>query len=138
MGQQNKQLIFKNRILKILFKNFLSGSANQKKIEINSSEFNKHISKFGYFILATGKKVLTRDFVLSKYRDKDKVEKAFNLVKNEMDVNRLRVHSQINTDAKLFVRFLTLIVHSETIRVMRKKDMFKKFTVKELMLVLKK
>jgi transposase len=129
---------FKKENIKNSFQKLFKWDNESKNIKINSSEFNKHISKFGYFILITNKKGLARDFVLSKYRDKDEVEKAFNIVKNEMDGNRLRVHSQTNTDAKLFVRFLALIVHSEIIRVMRKNDMFKKFTVKELMLELKK
>lgn len=130
--------VFKENNIKKCFQKFFKWNKATRKLRISTSEFNKHIAKFGYFILLTSKTDLTRDFALTKYRDKDQVEKSFNIFKNEMDGNRLRVHSEENMEAKIFIRFLALIVHSEIMRVMRKNDMFKKFSVKELMLELKK
>ena len=129
---------FKEDNIKTSYVKFFKWNKKTKHIEVNSLEFNKHIAKFGYFILLTNNEKLTRDTALSKYRDKDKVEKGFNIIKNEMDGNRLRVHSEENMDAMLFIRFMALIVHSEIIRVMRANDMFKKISVKELLLELKK
>lgn len=129
---------FREENIKPSFQKFFKWSKNTGQININHPELNRNIAKFGYFILLTNQKKLSPEEVLTKYRDKDKVEKAFNIVKNEMDGNRLRVHSEENMDAKLFVRFLALIVHSEIIRVMRKTDMFKKYSTKELLLELKK
>lgn len=129
---------FREENIKLSFQKFFKWNKTTKQIDINHTELNRNIAKFGYFTLLTNQKNLSPEEVLTKYRDKDKVEKAFNIVKNEMDGSRLRVHSEENMDAKLFIRFLALIVHSEIIRVMRKTDMFKKYSVKELLLELKK
>jgi transposase len=43
--------------------------------------------------------------------DKDKVEKIFDAVKNEMNGNKLRVHSAYNTDGRLFIKFIALIIY---------------------------
>ncbi len=59
-------------------------------------------------------------------------------MKNEINENRLRVHTQYNVDAKLFVDFLALIIQSEIIRAMRKKNLFKAYSVKELLFELRK
>ncbi len=129
---------FREENIKPSFQKLFKWKKVNKRIEINHSELSRNIAKFGYFILLTNEKKLSREEALTKYRDKDKVEKAFNIAKNEMDGNRLRIHNEMNMEAKLFIRFLALIVHSEIIRVMRKENMFKKYSVKELLLELKK
>ena len=55
-----------------------------------------------------------------------------------MDGDRLRVHSQFNADARLFINFLALIVQSEIIKIMRAEKLFKKYTMRELIAELKK
>lgn len=71
-------------------------------------------------------------------QEKVRVEKVFDLLKNEMDGERLSAHNQYNTDARLFINFLSLIVLSELIRKMRKGNLFKKYTVRELLAELRK
>jgi len=55
-----------------------------------------------------------------------------------MDGNRLRVHSQTNVEAKTFINFLALILYSAINKTMQEKDLFKKFTVKEIFAELQK
>ncbi len=82
--------------------------------------------------------LLQTETILTNYRNKDHVEKVFDLLKNEMDGGRLRAHSQINADARLFIKFLALIVQSEIIKIMRAEKLFRKNTVRELLAELKK
>ncbi len=76
--------------------------------------------------------------VLNLYRQRDQVEKMFDIFKNEMHGDRLRAHSQYNTDGRLFVKFIALIIYAEVSRIMKKKKLFNKYTVKELFAELKK
>ena len=76
--------------------------------------------------------------VLDYYRKKDSVEKVFDIVKNEMDGDRLRVHSQYNTDGRLFIKFIALIIYMGIFKTMKDKKLLEKYTVKELFLELKK
>ena len=54
-----------------------------------------------------------------------------------MDGDRLRAHSQYNTDGRLFIKFIALIIYTELSKIMKKKNLFKKYSVKELLKELK-
>ena len=55
-----------------------------------------------------------------------------------MDGDRLRVHSQYNTDGRLFIKFIALIIYMGIFKTMKDKKLLEKYTVKELFLELKK
>ena len=76
--------------------------------------------------------------ILENYRNRDNVEKVFDLLKNEMDGNRLRAHNSYNSDARLFIKFISLIIQSEIIRTMKNKKLFKKYTLHEMLANLRK
>jgi len=108
------------------------------QLKRNNRNVKNRISKFGYFILSTNRRELDRSTILENYRDKDQVEKVFDSLKNRMDGNRLRVHSQYNAEAGMFLKFIALIVQSEIIKTMRAKKLFKKYSVNEVLAELKK
>ena len=107
-------------------------------IEKNMKTIKASISKMGIFILLTNNNELDKVQVLDYYRQRDLVEKVFDIVKNEFDTNRLRVHSQYNTDGRLFIKFISLVIYMELSRVMKNKSLFIKYSVKELLSELKK
>ena len=107
-------------------------------IERNFRIIKQKLSKMGYFILCTNDEKINKKNILKNYRDKDQVEKVFDLLKNEINGNRLRVHSQYNTEGRLFIKFLALIIQSELVKVMKNKQLFKKYTIRELLAELKK
>ena len=107
-------------------------------LERNFRIIKQKSSKMGYFILCTNDEKINKKNILKNYRDKDQVEKGFDLLKNEMDGNRLRSHGQYNTESRLFIKFLALIIQSELVKVMKEKQLFKKYTVRELLAELKK
>ena len=86
----------------------------------------------GYFVIATNAQQMDRHAVLHHYRDKDKVEKIFDWVKNHMDGSRLRVHSGYNLEGKLFVRYIAMILYMYLTRVMREKKIFEKYSILEM------
>ena len=88
--------------------------------------------------MATNKQNLSKSDVLDHYRNKDLVEKVFDVLKNEMDCKRLRTHNDFTTSGKLFVMFISLLIYSEIIRIMNQEKLFKTLTIKEMLYELRK
>ena len=72
------------------------------------------------------------------YREKDVVEKGFQRLKNSLDLGRLRVHSENNMQNKVFVGFVSLILLSAIHKVMMDENLYKKLSMKKLIMVLAK
>lgn len=75
---------------------------------------------------------------LAVYRDKDIVEKGFLKLKNNLELGRLRVHKEESMQNKIFVSFISLILMSHIHKVMAEKNLYKKMTMKKLLLTLSK
>jgi transposase len=56
---------------------------------------------------------------LRVYRNRDSVEKAFDDLKNQLDMKRLRIHNSVAMDGRIFVQFISLIYMS----ALRKKSL---------------
>jgi transposase len=108
------------------------------QVEKNIKKIKIFLTKMGSFVLLTNKQGIDKVEVLNLYRQRDQVEKMFDIFKNEMDGDRLRAHSQYNTDGRLFIKFVALILYAEVSRIMKKEKLFDKYTVKELFAELKK
>jgi transposase len=117
---------------------FFKWNKKSLHIEQNMKAIKAYISKFGSIVLLTNNKKLDKIEVLEYYRQRDKVEKVFDIVKNEFDTDRLRAHSQFNTDGRLFIKFISLILYMEISKVMKKNKLFSKYSVKELLFELRK
>ena len=87
---------------------------------------------FGYFaLLSNDVKDATK--ALEIYRNRDLVEKAFNNLKERLNLRRVAVSSEKSLDGKLFVQFIALIFLSCIIRKMQKKELFQKYTLHGLL-----
>ncbi len=71
---------------------------------------------------------------LKVYREKDAVEKCFDDLKNELDMNRLRVHNACRMQSRMFVQFIALILLSQVRKVIREKMPKSGYTAKGLMM----
>jgi transposase len=71
-------------------------------------------------------------------KSKDYLEKTFDVLKNEFDGKRLRGHSKDVINGRLFIKFISLILYSAIANIMREKDLFKHYSIKELLYELKK
>ena len=130
-------LTFKENNLPKAYQPYFKWHRLSKQFNRNTKSIQAKLSHAGYFVLSTNKQDLKKEQILTNYRNKDRVEKVFDLLKNEMDGNRLRAHSQYNTEARLFIKFLALVIQSEIIKTMRGANLFKKYTVRELLAELK-
>jgi len=75
---------------------------------------------------------------LDVYRLRDVVEKGFWQYKCNLGFDRLRVHSDLRAENKLFVAFVALILSCYVHNVMAEKCLYERFTFDELFLVLAK
>lgn len=89
-------------------------------------------SNFGYFALMSNE---LRDPVeaLEVYRNKDMVEKAFDNLKDRLNLRRLAVSSDQSLDGKLFIQFVALIYLSYITKQMQETKLFKDYTLQEVL-----
>ncbi|MFW6209618.1 MAG: IS1634 family transposase [Spirochaetota bacterium] len=88
-------------------------------VERKRNEITQTTQRHGVFILLTNTD-LPAHRVLEYYRrKKDGVEKLFDTMKHGIDMKRLRVHSRKSVEGLLFIEFISLIVYSEILRVLR-------------------
>lgn len=72
------------------------------------------------------------------YRLKDVVERAFDNMKNELDMKRLRIHSELAMGGRIFMAFIGLILHSWIDHKMKVNDLYKRYTQEEVISELKR
>lgn len=103
----------------------------------NEDEIKKYISKCGTYIILATDNSLSQERLLELYKRKDNIEKVFDCMKNEIDKERLHVHSTDNAKGLIFLTFLSLIV-SAYIEKITKKSVGKHYTKNEIMYEMKK
>jgi len=87
---------------------------------------------YGYFTLISNGVKDPLD-ALEIYRSKDMIEKAFGNLKERLNMRRTSVSSDENLEGKLFVQFIALIYLSYIKKMMSEKDLFKNYTMQELL-----
>lgn len=66
------------------------------------------------------------------YRSKDAVEKNFDDLKNDLDMKRLRIHTQSTMDGRIFIQFIALILITKLKEVMRENNWFQNHNLQEV------
>lgn len=87
---------------------------------------------YGYFALLSNE-IKDPLEALTIYRNKDLVEKAFENLKERLNLRRLAVSSEQSLNGKLFVQFVALIFLSHITRKMQESNLFKDFTLQEVL-----
>jgi transposase len=96
------------------------------------------INRMGKTIILTNDRNLGREDLLSLYRRKDALEKMFDVIKNELECGRLKVSSREAMEGRLFLTYLSLIIYSALSQVMKEQDLYKSYTLSEVIYELKK
>jgi transposase len=102
-------------------------------ISYNNDMILEYKNKYaGYFcILST----FIKDPIeaLNVYRHKDVVEKCFDDIKNDIDLDRIRVHTTSRMDSKIFLHFLAVIFISKIRNMTAKDNKLKNYSTKMLL-----
>jgi transposase len=107
-------------------------------IERNIDAMEKVIEKKGFTVVVTTKKAASGIEILDDYRSRDKIEKLFDILKNENGHNRLYSGNQHAVSGRLFIAFIALIIHTELENRMKKANLIKKYSVSELLSIVRK
>lgn len=89
-------------------------------------------------ILVTNSEGATPQERLGAYRQKDRVEKVYDTLKNGLSEKRLRTHSAEAMHGKMFVTFISLILQTDLTNKLYGSKLSKKYTVPEALLELSK
>ena len=95
------------------------------------------LERMGMTIFLSNKEIDGKE-ALYFYRRKDAIEKFFDNLKNELDRKRLRIHTEQTLEGKLFLDFISLILYSWIIKVMRNEGITKSYSMQELIYEFKK
>jgi transposase len=104
-----------------------------RSVSYNQEAVRQYISRYAGFMALLSNKIKDPVKALQVYRDKDKVEKCFDDLKNQLDMKRLRMHTSATADGRLFVQFIALIYISAIRRAMRQSDLIQKYSPRELL-----
>lgn len=119
------------------YREYFKWTTHLKCIEKDITKVDEYLANLGYFVIATNEDT-DKITILEYYRNRDMVEKIFDVMKNEMDGSRLRVHSGYNADGKLFVKFISLIIYMNISQQMKKAKLFDKISLTEMLNEFKK
>jgi transposase len=121
------------------FKKFLRITQSAKKVKVQRREekIREALRYRGYLLILSNCSEDPQE-ALQLYRAKDAVERAFDNLKNELDMKRLRVHSDDAMRGRLFVAFLSLILYSWMDKKMRENKLYTSYTQEELFRELKR
>jgi transposase len=123
------------------FKKYLVIEKSEKTgrvtITIRHEVIEHKLSHVGWMILISND-IASAQEALRMYRSKDVVEKGFMRLKNNLDLNRLRIHRDTAMRSKVFIGFIALVLMSYIHNVMLNAGLYKNLTVKELIRHLEK
>jgi hypothetical protein len=106
-------------------------------VTIRQEALDKALSTSGWVVIVENEDLAAQE-AHDIYRKKDVVEKAFMKYKNNLGMNRLRVHDGERTLNKLLVSFIALILLSALHKGMKEHGLYKRMTADKLLMTLAK
>jgi transposase len=106
-------------------------------VSIREEAVKAALGTYGWLVLISNDVADARN-AIRIYRAKDVIEKGFLRLKCDLDLGRLRVHSQDRMQNKIFVGFIALILLSHINVIMMDHDMYGKMTMKKMIRTLAK
>lgn len=85
-----------------------------------------------------GKKILifTDDIdwetALFHFRNKDRIEKMFQALKNDLGATMVHIHKETTPDGYLSISFVALVIYSDLIKRMRESNLVKKYSIERI------
>ena len=102
------------------------------------SEIVKTTNGMDKMIIITNLENMDKESVLFLFKRRNKVERLFDIFKNEIGENRIRNHSNETMKGKLFLLFITLILYAALDRIMIYKGLYREQSLSNIIYELKK
>jgi transposase len=100
-------------------------------VSYKDETIRERMDSMGYFVLLSND-IKEPSTALGVYRKKDMVEKAFDNLKERLEMRRTTVRSDQTLSGKFFLQFLALIYVSYIHKCMRDNDLYKNYTMQTL------
>ncbi|MBF0202572.1 MAG: IS1634 family transposase [Desulfamplus sp.] len=94
--------------------------------------------KKGHFVVITDDDNCSGEVVLADYRSRDSIEKLFDILKNETEQHRVRSGKEHVGAGRLFLAFISMILHREMENRLRLAKQLKNYTVSEVLSEMRK
>jgi len=130
----------------VVFKDKVQGFGNYFDWKVTDDHFDvsikqnavaQRMNKMGKYILFYSGNFDAIE-CLSLYRERDEIERSFKSLKNEIDILPLNAHSEKTTRGFIFIAFLSLIIRTRLINMMRKAGLLDKYSIELLILQMEK
>jgi transposase len=102
------------------------------RIDYREDAIKKRMDGFGYFILLSND-IKDPVAAIEIYRRKDMAEKAFDNLKERLEMKRTKVHSDETLQGRFFLQFLALIYVSYIHKHMRDHDLYRNYTMQTML-----
>ena len=103
-----------------------------RQVYYKEDAIKEAIRYLGYFALITNE-TMDAFTALHLYRMKDVIEKAFENIKERLNMRRLLVSSEKGLDGKIFTEFVALVLISHLDHKMMESELYKKYTMQSLL-----
>jgi transposase len=110
---------------------------NLFEVSIRKNAVSQRVNRMGLFILLF-KGSFEWDECLALYRCKDVVEKAFSMLKNDIEALPLNVRKDSTVSGYLFVCYLSLILRMRLLRLLKESGLNRKYSIEGLLTELEK
>lgn len=133
--------------IKQLMKRKVGGSAKYFAVTLNPDDtvelnrnreaIEKHTRFFGLMVLLSTQP-MDKEALLRRYRDRDRVEKMFDAMKNELEGLPLRSHKTNTMNGNFFILFLAMILQFHLLEKMKQGNIHHQFTISDVFFELQK
>jgi len=108
--------------------------ARHRTVDFNMEQIEKHRNNYAGHVcfITNDKSIPTAVDALREYSTRDYLEKDFDEMKNDVDMKRIRVHTDNRMPARLLIQFIAEIIHREIRVRLRNSDFCKKMTKKQI------
>ena len=108
--------------------------ARRRSVDFNMEQINRHRNNYvGHICLITNDKtVISAEDALREYSTRDYIEKDFDDMKNDLDMRRIRVHTDERMKARLLIQFIAEVYLREIRIRVRESVACKKMTKKQI------
>jgi hypothetical protein len=108
--------------------------ARRRSVDYNYDNIEKHRNRYNGHIcfITNDETITTAEKALSEYSTRDYIEKDFDELKNELDMKRIRVHTDGRMCARLLIQFIAQIILRELRILLQKSNECKKMTRRQI------
>jgi transposase len=108
------------------------------EVLIDVDKINMRLKDKGWMILVSNDLDINYKDALKLYMNTDIVKKGFCRLKNNLDLNSLRIHDDSRLQGKLFISMLALIINSYIENVVNNDKLLNQFTIDQILKELSK